>query len=409
MSHRTRRAVVLLAALSASPALAGPESYIRTVAADDGSVRRLQVGSRTLTREGAPPIDLVGAIHIADADYYKSIQGLLDGHDVVLFEAVRPPGAGDGLPVPAAWDDDKRARMTERRVRFIGSAVEAYRRSHQSLPATMDDLRAGVPGKFRPMVANSLADFWGRPIALRVGADAYDVVSLGADGVPGGEGPAADLRLSEQKPLTAAEKGEAIGLQQRMAKALGLTFQMEGIEYARENWRNSDMSMDEVQDAVGDDAQARAVFTMLDGSSFMGRVAGLVLGMIEGNPRMAATMKVMMLSALANADAALAQAGPELGGLMRVIIDDRNGVVVRDLSRLLADEPGVKSVAVFYGAGHMDGLESRLVKDLGYAPGETRWFDAIRVDLREAGMTPEQAGAMQETMQRMMERRAIPR
>lgn len=385
-----------------------PESYLRTVSDGSGTEQRLQVASRTFARDHAPTIELVGAIHIADADYYKAVQAILDAHEVVLFEAVRPPGAGDGSPVPSEWDDPKRARMTERRVRFLGSAVESYRRTHGTLPATMADLRAGVPGKLRPMVAHSLADYWGRPITLRVEGETFDVVSVGSDGAPGGEGAAADLHLSDQKPLTPAEKGEALGLQQRMAKALGLTFQMDGVDYAREHWRNSDMSMDQVQEAVGDDAQAGALFSMLDGSSIMGRLAGFALAMIEGNPRMAASMKVMMLSTLSNADAAFAQLGPEMGRLMRVIIDDRNGVVIRDLGEIIADEPGVKSVAVLYGAGHMNDLEKRLVAELGYTPGETRWVDAIRVDLREAGMTPEQAKAMQETMQRMMERRSAP-
>lgn len=400
---------VLIGAAAAAlvcPAWGQPEPYLRVVEDHDGLVQRLEVATRTLTREGAPTIELVGAIHIADAAYYRRLQEILDGHEIVLFEAVRPAGAGDGSPIPEGLDDAERARLTERRIRFVGSAVEAYRKAHGTGPACADEFREGVPGKLRPMLEHSLTDFWGRALVLEFdGEGGVDVVSLGADGVPGGEGPAADLRLSAQEPLTPAERGEQMNLQQRLARALGLTYQMDGIDYARPNWRNSDLSMDQVRQAVGDDAQARTLFSMLEGSSFMGRMAGVVLGMIEGNPRMAASLKVMMLSTLSQADAALSQAGPEMSRLLRVILDDRNDVIVRDVARIVEHEPHVSSVAVFYGAGHMAALESRLTAELGYHAGPTRWIEAIRADLREAGMSAEQARAMQETLKRMMERR----
>jgi hypothetical protein len=402
-----RIAIGILVAGVCGSAWGEPETYLRVLEDDDGVVQRLQVAARTFRREGAPPVELVGAIHIADAEYYRRVQEILDGHGVVLFEAVRPPGAGDGSPIPDDMDDATRARMTEQRLRFVGSAVEAYRRAHGTGPACADELLEGVPGKLRPMLARSLSDFWGRPLVLEFdGTGGVEVMSLGSDGVPGGEGPAADLRLSAQEPLTPAERGERVNLQQRMARALGLTFQLDAIDYARPNWRNSDMSMDQIRQAVGDDAQALALFSMLDGGSFPARMASMVLGMIEGNPRLAAGMKLMLLVTLENADAALSQTGPEMGRLMRVILEDRNGVVMRDLARVLEREAGVSSVAVFYGAGHMQGLESRLTSELGYEPVTTRWVDAIRVDLRDSGMTPEQGRVMQEAFRRMMERRA---
>lgn len=47
-----------------------------------------QTASRLFRKAGAPEIDLVGAIHIAQPDYYQRLQKRLDQSDLVLFEGV---------------------------------------------------------------------------------------------------------------------------------------------------------------------------------------------------------------------------------------------------------------------------------------------------------------------------------
>lgn len=408
-------AVSARVSLGAAPPAEGgePEAYIRMAEGADGTSMTLEVASRTLEREGGPVVRLVGAVHVADAGFYKRVQEILDGSGVVLFEAVRPAGAGDGRPLDEGLSDERRWEITRDRIRFLAMAVERGRREGGEVPTSIAGLREGARGKLRSMVAGSLQDGWGRPIRLRVvsegeGEPRLDLISLGADGREGGAPgtPDADLRWSEQSPLTAAERGESEGMQERLARALGLVYQMEGVNYDRRSWRNSDMSVDEIRASLGeDDEQARAIFGMLDGTSLMGRLAGLVLGVIEGNPRLAATMKVMLITTLSNADAAMAQLGRGGEGLMRVIIEERNHVVVRDLAEIIEREPGVRDVAVFYGAGHMDHLERELVRELGYRPGETEWMPAISVDLKAAGLTRQSVQQMQEAMRRMMERR----
>lgn len=56
-----------------------------------------QTGSRLFRKTGAPDIDLVGAIHIAQADYYQRLQQRLDQSDLVLFEGVTARKS-DGTP-----------------------------------------------------------------------------------------------------------------------------------------------------------------------------------------------------------------------------------------------------------------------------------------------------------------------
>ena len=53
---------------------------------------------------------------------------------------------------------------------------------------------------------------------------------------------------------------------------------------------------------------------------------------------------------------------------MRVLLEDRNTIVFRDLRKVLKDKNPPKKIVVFYGAAHMPDLEKRLVEKLGFQP-----------------------------------------
>lgn len=79
--------------------------------------------------------------------------------------------------------------------------IGEYRRLHGTMPP---DLRA-LPE--REGFVNRTTDAWGRPLLYSVDGDRFTLGSLGADGVPGGEGDDADL--SETYVF---EDGEAVPL-----------------------------------------------------------------------------------------------------------------------------------------------------------------------------------------------------
>jgi hypothetical protein len=63
--------------------------------------------------------------------------------------------------------------------------------------------------------------------------------------------------------------------------------------------------------------------------------------------------------------------------LKRLINEDRNEHVIRELSLILRKEPGHRRIAIFYGSGHHSDLERRL-RQLGYSPaGPVSWDSAI--------------------------------
>ena len=68
----------------------GGETFLRFV--KDGPRPGLEVGVAHYVKAGAPRVDLVGAVHAADAAYFREVQAILDRDDVVLYEMVKKAG-----------------------------------------------------------------------------------------------------------------------------------------------------------------------------------------------------------------------------------------------------------------------------------------------------------------------------
>lgn len=97
-----------------------------------------------------------------------------------------------------------RAMETKARadIATIGQAMELYRLDNMRYPPSLEVLaqpRAGGGGAYIRSLPN---DPWGRPYQMATPGEnsaPFDIVSLGADGAPGGEGENADIRGSEKR------------------------------------------------------------------------------------------------------------------------------------------------------------------------------------------------------------------
>ena len=112
-----------------------------------------------------------------------------------------------GLIVPNVIGRPDEARITVARTDLgtIASSLEMYRLDNRSYPTTAQGLEALVSRPAEPPVPPNWAgdgylaqvpeDPWGNPYVFRAPGEtgAYDLVSLGADGQPGGEGIDADI------------------------------------------------------------------------------------------------------------------------------------------------------------------------------------------------------------------------
>ncbi|MCB1125707.1 MAG: hypothetical protein KDM81_04370 [Verrucomicrobiae bacterium] len=211
---------------------------------------------------------------------------------------------------------------------------------------------------------------------------------------------------------------DEFSLQDQMASALGLVFQLEAIDYRRPGFRNSDLSFDELARLFGGGgadgtagtapsapggAEFNVLIQMMRGEGFFGGLARMGVSALASSPRLQATMKVMLIEMMGGLPPNLAEIAGMPDGmkeLMDKLIKARNDVVVRDVRRELRKRRRPDTIAVFYGAGHMADLEQRLCRELKLHPGEERWFTALSINPAAAGLSSFEVG-MARSMSRL--------
>ena len=101
--------------------------------------------------------------------------------------------------------------------------------------------------------------------------------------------------------------------------------------------------------------------------------------------------------------------GRTLRGLIRLGLVNRSAILCQGAvagsppSSTPTGAPVDGSIAVFYGAGHMDDLEQRVASELGYKPDGEIWMPAFSVDIRKTGLTPFEAQWMRNIIDKQMD------
>jgi hypothetical protein len=170
-------------------------------------------------------------------------------------------------------------------------------------------------------------------------------------------------------------------LQGGMQNALGLAFQLEEIDYARDNMVHADMSAGEFARDMQDRGESlvgllfRAwALSVAEQGAAPGQQADLLKVLLADDRQLA--LKRMMAEQLSGQVDLLERiAGPDGSAL----IEGRNERALDELRTQLED--GARRVAIFYGAGHMRHFARRLVDDFGFRPRATEWIEAW--DLRD--------------------------
>jgi hypothetical protein len=299
-------------------------------------------------------------------------------------------------------------------MRALAVELARHRRATGAYPAELAQLGRGLEGDARARLERALADAWERPLLYHAVPPAeedapgsFELTSLGADGERGGEGAARDLAFADQPPIDEREAKRDLGLQQDLADALGLVFQLEGIDYLGARWRNSDMTVEELAaalDADGGSGVGDDLLDMLGGESFVADLAGGMLKLLGRTRSGAGMMKLMGIEVLGRADQMFENPPPGMTRLFEVLLDGRNAVVARDLRALLANEPDVRSVAVFYGAAHMPPLERALVEQLELEQVEEAWLTGVRLDLNDLGLPRSMVERVRGTLRKALDR-----
>jgi hypothetical protein len=231
-----------------------------------------------------------------------------------------------------------------------------------------------------------------------------------------------------------AQLDSAGGIQSQLAKSLGLVFQLDAIDYKRPHFVNSDLTVDGLQNAISERAEKRPnakargedkstpgtnggkpssngsslpekvdnetfkqLMDAVHGEGEMAESLGAMIGLMGSTPEMQETTKLMLIEALSQAgeiiDIAKA-ASPDIKDLFEVLITERNETVIRQLQASLPKLANGQSIAVFYGAAHMDEIAKRLTTQLNYQPAAQHWETAFSADGSKSIMPPAQIRMM---------------
>lgn len=183
----------------------------------------------------------------------------------------------------------------------------------------------------------------------------------------------------------------------RLASSAGLAFQGEHIRYERPRYRRCDMTIQDMVRLLEEDtarsgqAGPEAALANKQWEALRKKLAGgspgtnFALGLVNFSHAIRSRVKLEMIAVGNNADDGQTAVEPRL---KRLIMEDRNEHVGRELSQVLRKEPGLRRVAIFYGSGHLGGLEQQLRK-LGYSPaGPVNWDSAIISNPYSDGISP---------------------
>ena len=163
-----------------------------------------------------------------------------------------------------------------------------------------------------------------------------------------------------------------------MKSALGLSFQLEEIDYTAENLVHADMSPEQFSQSMDE-----------KGESMLGMLARLwVAGMQQSATSSGALTDIKLMMALfsSNRERALKRVAAEQFADMETVLDgiggeegstlitERNKKALEVLKREIANDK--QRIAIFYGAGHMKDMGARLEIDFGLVPTTEIWLDA---------------------------------
>ncbi len=166
-----------------------------------------------------------------------------------------------------------------------------------------------------------------------------------------------------------------------MTKLLGLTFQLDEIEYDKANLVHADLSPEELRQSMAERDESLYVYFWRIFFASVDEYAKDPLGikdwqllstMLEsgrGN-----SMKTMIAYEMTNMDKVRDIFGEDSNS---AIIGARNQRVIEVLQDQLAS--GAKRIGIFYGVAHMQDIEARLLETVGLTYQKTVWVDAWRL------------------------------
>ncbi len=271
----------------------------------------LHVGVTTYVHpDGKARVDLIGAVHIAEKEFYRDVQRILEDATVVLYEGIKPKNAKMHEALESAPTEMNPIRELQTKMaKWFGMAFQLeainYNRPHfVHADMTAEEFMGGgkAPVDTKPTTPSSKSDTPTTP--------------------PGKNGKAAPT-----KPKGAA------------AKITGQAATLQGLL----------------------------------------KVAGPLLDMLIGKGDQGGPMRRMMKNKFAEVMGSvdmLKMMNVTMPDTAELLLTKRNDIVTRRVKEQMAKLGAKDSIAIFYGAAHLPGIEKDLIEKLGYKRAGTRWLSA---------------------------------
>jgi hypothetical protein len=170
-------------------------------------------------------------------------------------------------------------------------------------------------------------------------------------------------------------------VQNGMKGVLDLEHQLEMIDYTQKNMVHADMSPEQFSKSMTDRGESflGMMFKMMgQGMAQQAQAQSQGKGSFEGNvltalfsDNRALAMKRVLAEQFEDLEASM---GALTGKDGSTIITERNKVALQKLDEAI--KAGKKKIAIFYGAGHLPDIETRLITDLGLERRGEKWLTA---------------------------------
>ena len=179
----------------------------------------------------------------------------------------------------------------------------------------------------------------------------------------------------------AQRKGALSIAQLGMTKLLGLSFQLDEINYDQANFVHADLSPAELRQSMDERGESLYVYFWRIFFASLDEYAKDPLGLQE----------LEMVSAMLSSGqddslkTLIAYEMTNLGQVQDILGEDSNSAVIGARNQRAVDvlqneiDAGSRRIGIFYGVAHMPDLEERLLDQLGLVHDKTTWVDAWRL------------------------------
>lgn len=173
------------------------------------------------------------------------------------------------------------------------------------------------------------------------------------------------------------DRSPVSALQSGMKEMLGLSFQLDEVDYKAKNFVHADMNPEEFTESLSQRQEGIMQFIMRSmGSSLALQGAGksndldVLSALFSDNRELA--LKRVLAEQIEQMDGQLAAISGDDG--KSTLITERNAKALAVLREQLA--AGKKKIGIFYGAGHFRHMGEELQSQFGMQPVKTVWLDA---------------------------------